>query len=298
MKKLSVMLVLVMALAVVANPGIQAEEVAPLEDRITSYFARVMDTNAIQLVHEAQLHFAEDYLADTEYTDLPLVSQVAPQKAGREDDGGPDFFIDIDKDSITEEDLASLYFFEDKLAYKKMSGAELLEWMEAATDNFNQIDPEETDDQFLIDDEYMDYDFDQFAGGLVYEIDVTEPVGNRIKNAEYEGEPLAEIEEIIIATNNFRAGGGGDFPNVIEENKLMATEKNMRDAIADYLNYTDGEVPDPTHNWHIKPVEVAGQVLFESSPDAEEYAGNYDIISHIGGYAGWGIYSYEINMTP
>ena len=192
-----------------------AEEIAPLEGRITSYLARVMDTNSMQIRHDSQLYFAEEFLADTEYAGIPLVSQVAPQAAGREDDGGPEFYIDIDREYLTEDDLNLIAFFSDNIVFMKMSGLELLEWMEAATANFNQIDPDSSQDQFLVNEEYRDYNFDQFEG-VNYIIDVTKPVGERIVEALYNDESLVDLEEVIVVTNDFRAGGGGDFPNAVE----------------------------------------------------------------------------------
>ena len=60
--------------------------------------------------------------------------------------------------------------------------------------------------------------------GVTYEIDVTEPAkydsdgnlvnayANRIKNLQYNGQPIDLDQEFIVATNNYRANG--NFPGV------------------------------------------------------------------------------------
>lgn len=297
---LSVFLVLVLSFVLLTS-AISAEEVAPLNDRLTSYMARVMETSAIELVQEAKLHYAEQRIEGTEYEGLPLVSQMAPQKAGREDDGGPEFYIDIASGSVTEDDLASLNFFDDDIAYLKLNGEELKEWMEAGMENFNQIDPEKSEDQFLANEDYVDYNFDIFEG-VNYVVDVTKPVGERIVEATYEGEPITKEDEFVVVTNQYRSTGGGDFPNAVEDNKILSTEeenrKSVREAIADYLNENDGEAPAPDYNWSLAPVDTEGQILFRSSPDAEDVVDEFEHIEKVGEYSGWGIYSFDLSWTP
>ena len=61
-------------------------------------------------------------------------------------------------------------------------------WLEAAK-RFNQIDPAKTTEQQLI-STFPGYNFDMSTTADVqYEIDVTQPVGSRIKNLTYLGRP-------------------------------------------------------------------------------------------------------------
>ncbi len=297
---LSIFLVLILSFVLLTSV-ISAEEVAPLNNRVTSYMARVMETTAVELVQEAKLHYAEKRIKGTEYEGLPLVSQMAPQKAGRKDDGGPEFYIDIDSGNITEEDLVSLNFFGDDIAYLKLNGEELKEWMEAGMENFNQINPDKSEDQFLVDEDYVDYNFDIFEG-INYVVDVTKPAGERIVEATHDGEPITKDDEFVVVTNQYRSTGGGDFPNAVKENKILSTKeedrKSVREAIADYLNENNGEAPEPDYNWSLAPVDTEGQILFRSSPDAKDIVDNFEHIGQVGEYSGWGIYSYDLSWTP
>jgi 2',3'-cyclic-nucleotide 2'-phosphodiesterase (5'-nucleotidase family) len=63
-------------------------------------------------------------------------------------------------------------------------------WLETAAKRFNQIDPAKTTEQQLI-STFPGYNFDMFTDAdMQYEIDVTQPVGSRIKNLTYKGAPV------------------------------------------------------------------------------------------------------------
>jgi 2',3'-cyclic-nucleotide 2'-phosphodiesterase/3'-nucleotidase len=62
-----------------------------------------------------------------------------------------------------------------------------------------------------------DYNFDTIAGldaPLTYDIDLAQPVGARIKNLAYDGSPVADDQQFVMAINNYRQSGGGGFPHV------------------------------------------------------------------------------------
>ena len=98
------------------------------------------------------------------------------------------------------------------------------EWLEMSAGQFNTIDPKKTEEQPLVNIGYPTYNFD-ILDGLKYEIDVTQPAKydkdgkvvnantNRIVNMTYEGKPVADDQEFIVATNNYR-GSSQTFPGV------------------------------------------------------------------------------------
>ena len=55
-----------------------------------------------------------------------------------------------------------------------MTGAQIKEWLEMSTGQFNQIDPNSKEPQQLINSSYPSYNYD-VIDGLTYKFDLTQP---------------------------------------------------------------------------------------------------------------------------
>lgn len=188
---------------------------------IHSYFSQVQDDPSIQIVTDAQSIYVKEKLKGTAYENLPVLSAGAPFKAGTRSD--PEYYTFVPKGELAIKNVADLYLYDNTLAMLKVTGADVKEWLEMSAGQFNQIDVAKSDEQQLINEEYRSYNYD-VIDGVTYEIDVTQPAkydenGNvvneqasRIVNLQYNGKPIDEAQEFIVATNNYRANGS--FPGV------------------------------------------------------------------------------------
>ena len=148
----------------------------------------------------------------------------------------------------------------------KVTGAGIKIWLEKAAERFNQIVPTFTTAQGLI-STFPGYNFDIFTSAdMSYEIDVTQPKGNRIKNLIYKGVPINTTAEFIIATNNYRATSGTQFGLTVANTIYTSPDAN-RDVLIDYIkarkNLTlaaDGSA----RSWRFTKVTTAGLVTFTS----------------------------------
>ena len=274
-----------------------AEEVlAEIDTPLTTYFGRVQDNLQVQVVNKAQLWYAEEALEGTEYEDLPVIAAMFPNYGGRE---GPDDYPYLE-DAITTENEGAFYeYTHNTYDIKKLTGAELIEWMEwVAEDEWNQIDPDSEEDQFLVDLDNVNYWHDHFEG-IEYQYDVTQPAGERVDWVELDGEPLEEDQEVLVASNDFKVNNDV-LPHFPPEVIYSTDETRVVDITYDYLDERDGEIPELTHNWSFTPVETEGMVLFETSPDAVEYMEDApeptDHIQHVGEYGGYAIMSFDLSV--
>lgn len=248
--------------------------VGETEVDLNTFFSRVMDNEVVQLINEAQLDYMNQYFAGTAYEDMPMLSAAAPFRAGR---GGA--FTNVEAGEIAIRDVNDIYVYPNTLHVVKVDGTELRNWLERSAVNFLQIDPDSAEDQYLINTAFASFDFDTIEG-VEYQIDVTKPVGERIIGLTYDGQKVTEGHEFLVATNNYRAGGGGNHLNDAET-VLASTDEN-REVIIDYIRNHEGPIQvEASNNWSIVPFNHEGRVLFESDLNGKELASDIPYVSFV-----------------
>ncbi|WP_066739344.1 bifunctional 2',3'-cyclic-nucleotide 2'-phosphodiesterase/3'-nucleotidase [Cupriavidus sp. D384] len=234
--------------------------------RMTSYFADVGDPGAIEIVNQAQAKYVKDYITANlpALASLPVLSVSAPFKSGF---GGGNDYTDVAMGSLAINNAADLYLYPNTVYAVKVNGDELKAWLETAAKRFNRIDPAVTAEQQLI-STFPGYNFDMFTDtDMQYEIDVTQAVGSRIKNLTYKGLPVTAAMDFIVATNNYRASGGGNFPGLDGTKTVYASPDANRDVLIQYvkdITNVTRVANGSARSWHFTKVVTAGDVVFSS----------------------------------
>lgn len=239
--------------------------------RMSTLFADVGDPGAIQIVNQAQQAYVVSYIKANlpQYASLPVLSVSAPFKSGFQ--GGKDF-TDVAAGSLAIYNAADLYLYPNTVYAVKVNGADIKSWLEAAAKRFNQIDVNKTTEQPLI-SSFPGYNFDMFTTADVqYEIDVTQPLGSRIKNLSYLGKPMDTAQEFVIATNNYRATSGASFiPKLDGSSAIWASPDANRDVVIGYVRQNPQitrAANGAAKSWRFTKVTTAGPVVFSSGSNA------------------------------
>ncbi|WP_412029514.1 2',3'-cyclic-nucleotide 2'-phosphodiesterase [Deinococcus yunweiensis] len=253
-------------------------KVADLTAPITSYWALAQDDPSVQLVSNAQTAYVKNALSATEYKDLPVLSAAAPFKAGGR--SGPSYYTDIPAGTLAIKNVADLYVYPNTVQAVVVTGAQVQEWLERSAGQFRQIDPAKTEPQLLVDDAFPTYNFD-VIDGVTYEIDVTQPsrygskgevvnaTAHRIRNLQYQGKPIDPAAKFVVATNNYRASGGGSFPGLDGKNIVLAAPDETRQALVGFFSEQKTVNPTADGNWKLTPIPGV-TLLYVSSPTAQK----------------------------
>lgn len=244
--------------------------------RMSTYFADVGDVSAIQVVNDAQADYVKKYIAANlpQYAKLPVLSVSAPFKGGS---AGPGDYTDVAAGKLAINNAADLYLYPNTLSAVKVTGAQLKAWLEKAAQRFNTIDPDKAGEQELVNAAFPSYNFDMITSAEVsYEIDVSQPPGQRIVRLAYRGLPVGDAQEFIVATNNYRASGGGGFPGLDGSNVVIASPDTNREVLIAYvagLKRLTVANSRSARSWKFARVATKGPVVFRVPVAAAALAG-------------------------
>ena len=198
--------------------------------------ARYEDTAALDFINYVQSDTVSKALAGTQYAALPLLSIAAPFNRAAA----------IPQGDVSVRDVAGLYIYDNTLQAVVMTGAQVKEYLEFSAHYFKAVSgtgPFAPDDVTnavtpTAPTGTPDYNYDVMGGftaPLTYTIDLAKPQGQRIVDLAYAGAPIDPAAQFVIAINNYRASGGGNFPATAGNPAIYNAQVEIRQAIIEWV---------------------------------------------------------------
>ena len=215
------------------------------------YAARLRPTPLIALVNAVQTHYGSRLLKDRP-VDVSMTTAFVEQ-------------ANIQPGPIRYADIALIYPYDNSLYLVEMTGRQLRQFMEWNADYYNTWQPGDLTISF--NPERWGYTYNMLSG-VRYEIDLSQPVGSRIRELrrESDGTPVKDDDRLVVAVNNHLANtllltsgpvyAPGDALPVLlarsEENETM-NAFTIRELIVEYIEQVrQGKLTaDCPDNWSI-----------------------------------------------
>lgn len=183
------------------------------------------DVPIMDFIHQVQMDTVKAGLSTADAA-LPLISVAAPFSRT----------ADIPAGSVTIKDIAGLYIYDNTLYGKKLTGAQLKDYLEYAAKYYHQVPSGTKVDTATLTNanSFWDYMYDT-AAGVSYDIDIAAAEGSRIKNLSYNGTPVTDDQVFVVAVNNYRANGGSGYPHIAAADIAYSSTNEIRQLMIDYV---------------------------------------------------------------
>jgi 2',3'-cyclic-nucleotide 2'-phosphodiesterase (5'-nucleotidase family) len=190
-------------------------------------------------------------LEDTAMIDLINNVQLAATNADVSLAALFDANSDLPMGDFKKRDGVKIYKYDNTLMAVRVTGKQLKAIMEnQAGAFFNQY--RKGDVTISFNSKIRMYNYDMFQG-VMYDIDISKPVGKRICNVMYKGKPLSDTQVLVLALNNYRYGGLASSSMISNKSEDLVYNSGLaiRDLISDYVVKKGTIMPVCDNNWKI-----------------------------------------------
>jgi 2',3'-cyclic-nucleotide 2'-phosphodiesterase/3'-nucleotidase len=246
------------------------EKFATNEKAIKSYVNKVIGEST------STISSRDSFFGSSAFTDMIHSVQLEVSGADISFSAPLSFDVEIEKGPVTVSDMFKLYRFENMLYTMKLSGGEILKYLEFSyslwyntmkgkNDHLINFRTGSDGKPVMLNNRgrlrNQSYNFDS-AAGIDYTVDVSKPAGSRITISGFsDGQPFETDKMYRIAVNSYRGnGGGGHFfegvgftPEELRSRLISSTEKDLRYYILGSIEKRKSINPLPLNNWKIIP---------------------------------------------
>jgi len=201
-------------------------------------YARFEDNPLLDVVQDTQL--------DAGHADVSMATLL--------NDG-----VKIPAGPVTVRQAGAIYPNSSGIVVVEMTGAQLKEALEHSASFYSQWPPPQGGAVQL-----PSAKPDQ-AAGVSYELDLSKPAGDRIRNLQYHGMPLDSAQKLKVAVPAAHRMGDDGY-TVYKGLPVVTRSGDMRELLTDYLSRTKKVRSEAVENWKIVPPEAVAAM--EKATDA------------------------------
>lgn len=217
----------------------------------------------------------DSYFGNSAFTDFIQNLQLEISGADISFNAPLSFDASLNAGPITVADMFKLYRFENQLYVLNMKGSEIKKHLEMSYGIWVNTMVSPSDHLLLLSDNYKEdqqrmgflnytFNFDS-AAGIDYEVDVTKPVGMKIRILKLsDGRPFDENSWYKVAMNSYRACGGGELltkgagipKDSLNGRVIYHSDLDLRHYLMQEIKRQKTVSPKPNHNWRFVPEEL------------------------------------------
>ncbi len=237
-------------------------------ERLENYFGLLEDSKAIELVNEAKISYALNYIHNTNptYKGYPVIAATHYKSYGQEDASA---YVDL-QGSISEAELSRLQAYNGYINLYTISGAQLREWLEWTASAYaargtsdNESNEYLTPNTLLYEEWQNDWAGAYIFDGIEYKINtLAEPRYNRsgskisesrrISSLTRNGMEIADNEILVLAVD--RLTGVQDVIKDLTNQTISTGYNRSQVLLMDYLERNFKGITIPTaadHSWSL-----------------------------------------------
>lgn len=243
---------------------------------LSTAFAHVGASSALDLMAEAQTLEARALLRGGPHGGLPLLCAVSPVHCGGR--RGAERFTEIPAGPILGRHVDELHHHGDALVVLQVTGAGLRDWLERAAVRFAGL-ALGARDAALLDDAVPAYEFDVIYG-LRYALDVSRAPrfdpsglpsdggGGRVARLEHDGRPVRDGDVFAVAAKSHRVAGQGLYASLARCDVIARSPVSLREALRRHVAARGPLRPSPGPRWGL--VGAPGATALLRAPAAAE----------------------------
>ncbi|MBP3039273.1 bifunctional metallophosphatase/5'-nucleotidase [Bacillaceae bacterium Marseille-Q3522] len=152
---------------------------------------------------------------------------------------------------VTMRDIVGNYMYPNTLKVIRISGQDIKDALERSASYFIIDDSGEIQVNPLFSTpKPQHYNYDMWEG-IDYTFDISKPVGNRVTRLRYKDSPVVPDRCYDVVMNNYRAGGGGEYPMFKNKPVIKDIPTDMAELIANYILDKGTITATVNHNWKV-----------------------------------------------